>query len=104
MESIGPCREKPSRGGPARLTRSLAAVFHARRGVDLADHAPVFLVGDRHELVLALELGLERRALPRERKERLLDLLGELRIEIVCDAVAGGRERFGFVDRPDLGL
>src|SRR5437016_13882250 len=81
----------------------LAGVLDAGRRVDLADHAPVLLIGDRDEAVLVLELRLEGRALPREGEERLLDFLGQRRIEIMGVAVAGGREGLGLVDRADLG-
>src|SRR2546430_14690420 len=81
----------------------VAGVLDAGRRVDLADHAPVLLIGDRDEAVLLLELRLERRALPREGEERLLDFLDQRRIEIVGVAVASGRESLGFVNRPDLG-
>src|SRR5215510_7992252 len=69
-QCLGPLPTLPRKRGRecgrrARLA-SLASVFHAGRGVDLADDAPILLVGDRDEAVLGLELGLERRALPRE--------------------------------------
>ena len=76
----------------ARLAPSLASVFDAGGLVDLAQNRPVFFVFDRDELVFLLELGLQRRALPREAEERLLDLLDQLRVEVVDVAVAGGRE------------
>src|SRR5262245_46027777 len=81
-----------------------AGVFDPGRRVDLADHAPVFLVGDWHEAIFGLELGLQRRAFPREGEERILDLGGERRIEIVGVAITGGGEGLGLVDRPDLRL
>src|SRR5260221_12412351 len=80
----------------------LAGVLDAGRRVDLADHAPVLLIGDRDEAVLVLEFRLERGALPREGEERLLDFLDQGRIEIVGVAVAGGWEGLGLVNRPDL--
>src|SRR5258708_1144750 len=70
------------------LGELFAGIFHSGRGIDLADDAPVFLIGDRHEAVLGLELGLQRRTLPREGEERLLDFRGERRIEIVRMTVA----------------
>src|SRR4051794_33977433 len=36
------------------LPPSFAGVFHPGRRVDLADHAPFLLIGDRHETVLGL--------------------------------------------------
>src|SRR5258708_32038934 len=81
----------------------LAGVLDAGRRVDLADHAPVLLIGDRNEAVLVLEFRLERGALPREGEERPLDFLDQRRIEIVGVTVAGGRESLGLVSRPDLG-
>src|SRR4249919_655555 len=89
---------------PCGCASLLAGIFHAARRIDLADHVPVFLVGDRNELVLTLELGLQRGTLPGEREEGLLDLCLERRIEIVRQAVAGGWEGLGLVDRTDLGL
>src|SRR5580700_766088 len=96
------------RGTPGRLPidylvdRLFAGVLDAIGGIDLADDAPVFLIGDRYETVLFLEFRLQRRALPREGEERLLDFLDQRRIEIVGVAVAGGREGVGLVDRSDL--
>src|SRR5258708_30840106 len=81
----------------------LAGVLDAGRRVDLADHAPVLLIGDRNEAVLGLEFRLERGALPREGEERLLDFLDQGWSEIVGVAVAGGREALGLVNGPALG-
>src|SRR4051812_11694543 len=47
---------------PPFKRKLFAGVFHAGCGIDLADDAPVFLIGDRHEAILGLELGLQRRA------------------------------------------
>src|SRR6185369_8107121 len=79
-------------------------VFHAACCVDLANDAPVFLVGDRHELVLTLEFRLQRRTFPGERQEGFLDLRLQCWIKIVRDAIASGRESLRFVDRTDLRL
>src|SRR5262249_42086424 len=68
---------------PPRLRILFAGVFHTARCVDLTDNVPVFLVGDRNELVLTLELGLERRAFPREGKKRVLDLCLQCWIKIM---------------------
>src|SRR5689334_17395099 len=70
------------------------SVFDPGGLVDLADHGPVLLEGDRQEAVLFLELLLQRGAFPGEGEERLLDLLDQLRVEVVGIAVARGREGF----------
>src|SRR5260370_15562959 len=81
----------------------LAGVLDAGRRVDLADHAPVLLIGDRDEAVLVLEFRLERGALPREGEEPLLDFLDQSRIEIVAVSVACGRDGLRLINRPALG-
>src|SRR5882757_5894177 len=70
----------------------LASVLDPGRLVDLAQNRPILLVFDRNELAFLFELGRERRTLPRKLKERLLDLLDQLRLEVVGIAVAAGRE------------
>src|SRR5262249_2060874 len=64
----------PKHSAALRLSAAglLAGVLDPGRRVDLADHAPVLLIGDRDEAVLVLEFRLERRALPPEREERPL--------------------------------
>src|SRR5215831_17539207 len=82
----------------------LAGVFYTAGCVDFTNDTPILFVGDRDELILAFELGLQCRAFPRKGEKRVLDLRLQCRIEIVGNPVARRRECFGFVDRPDLVL
>src|SRR5579871_3269237 len=74
-----------------------------RAGVlgDLSDNGPVFLVGDREEAVVALEILLHfgREA---EVIEALLDLVGEFRLQIMRIGEAGAREGFAAIDDTEV--
>src|ERR1700759_3165211 len=71
--------------GLARRFPLIGCLVVGRAGVlrDLADDGPVLLVGDWEKAVVALEILLH---LGREAEvvEALLDLVGELRLQIMC--------------------
>src|ERR1700688_484368 len=90
--SASECRTAPIKAPPGKTL--LAGVFHAVRRVDLADHAPILLVGDRHKAIFVLEFRLERGTFPLECEESFLDFGNKFWIEIIDVAVAGGRESF----------
>ena len=74
--------------------RLLARVRNAVRLINLADHGPVILEGDRNELFLTRfgELGLQRRAFPIEIVERIRNLFLQFRRQVIGRAKPGRRK------------
>src|SRR6266702_2752329 len=68
---------------------------------DLAHDRPVLLVGDREEAVVAVEL-LDHLGRETEGEEAVLNLLGEIGLEVVRIGEGGGREQGALVDDPEI--